>query len=59
MCPLCHRHLDIQEKLVECEILRENVNIKSDITNIFTEDVKIDVARMVSEIQDARERLLS
>ena len=59
ICPLCHNHLDIQEKLVDCEILRANVKIKNDIMNVYTSDVELEVARMVSEILDTRERLLS
>ena len=59
ICPLCNNHLDIHEKLVDCEILRANVKIKNDIMNVYTDDVELEVARMVSEILDTRERLLS
>ena len=57
-CPLCEKHLDRQENMFECEVLKKTIQIEGDLTNIYTQNVKLEVAREVSKVQITREKLL-
>ena len=57
-CPLCSNHLDNQEMLFQCEVIREKVDIKFGLEDVYKDDIKIEVAEEISEIMKTREKLI-
>ena len=54
-CPLCGKHPDVQQLLTSCEAIREKLEIKVDIKNIFSDNITLEVAKTVSKIPEKYE----
>ena len=54
-CPLCHDQPDTQAHCVQCPIVKENVNIKGDYSEIFSEEISKEIAQTLLEISKFRE----
>ena len=59
-CPLCDEHMDVQEMLINCEPLRNKLEVDDtkDISDIYSEEVTLESARIVSKLQEIRKKLL-
>ena len=58
LCPLCDKHVDNQENLFSCEVLKEKFKNEWEIENIYTNKVNIDVARNVTKFTKTRSKIL-
>ena len=57
-CPLCNKHMDNQASMYQCPVLRRKVNLDVDISDIFTDEVKVESAKMLMETLRLREKLI-
>jgi hypothetical protein len=58
VCPLCHTHLDNQNTIFQCEILRKETDIQCELKDIYCQNIKIETALKLTEIEEIREKLL-
>ena len=57
VCPLCSEHPNTQAYSVQCPIIRENVNIKGNYSEIFSEEISKEITQTLLEITKFRENL--
>ena len=57
-CPLCSNHLDNQAMLFQCEVIREKVDIKCSLEDVYKDEVTIEVVEAITEILNTREKLI-
>ena len=57
-CPLCSNHLDNQAMLFQCEVIREKVDIKYRLEDVYKDEVTIEVVEAITEILNTREKLI-
>ena len=57
-CPLCNKHLDSQALIYQCPVLRRKVNLEADMSDIFTDEVKVESVKKLMETLRLREKLL-
>merc|ERR1712179_641962 len=56
-CPLCLDQLDTQAHCVQCPIIKENIKIKGDYSEIFSEEISKDISKTLLEITKFRENI--
>ena len=54
-CPLCSDQPDTQAHCVQCPIIRENIIIKGDYSEIFSDDISKEISQTLLEITNFRE----
>ena len=54
-CPLCLDKPDSQAHCVQCPIIRENINIRGDYNEIFSEEISKEITQTLLEITTFRE----
>ena len=54
-CPMCLGQPDTQAHCVQCPIIKENINIKGDYSEIFSEEISKEIAKTLLEITNFRE----
>ena len=57
-CPLCKTHLDNQAHIFQCQVIGNKCDLECDSTNIYTNEVRIDVIRKIIIILKTRESLV-
>ena len=56
-CPLCLVQPDTQAHCVQCPVVKENVNIKGDYQEIFTNKISSEISETLFNITDFREAM--
>ena len=57
-CPLCLFHLDCQSMSFNCPIVKQNVKIQGEYKDIFSENIKPELANTIIEIEKFRIRFM-
>ena len=55
MSPLCGLHLDNQKTICQCEEIRKQITINCGLDDIYRENVKLETAQKLTEIEEFRE----
>ena len=55
MCPLCDVHLDNQPTIFQCAEIKRQMTINCDLDDIYKENVKLETAQKLTEIEEFRE----
>ena len=58
VCPLCHTHLDNQNGIFQCEIMKKETKIDCELKDIYRDNITLETAKKISEIEEIREKLL-
>ena len=53
-CPLCGNHLDNQNMIFQCEVMKKEVNIKCKIEDIYQDTISLQTAINLEEIDKKR-----
>ena len=56
-CPLCLVHPDTQVHCVQCPVVRDNVTIKGQYSDIFTEEISKEISETLLKITTFRENM--
>ena len=56
-CPLCFVHPDTQAQCVQCPVVKENVEIRGEYQEIFSEKVSKEIAQTLLEVTQYRENI--
>ena len=59
VCPLCQNHLDNQNTIFQCEVLKKETDINCELKDIYCEDLRLQTAEKISKIEELREKLLN
>ena len=59
MCPLCSCHLDNQSLSTQCEVIKQKVEVKEYIKDIYENDISKETIDTVSSIVEVRKRILN
>ena len=59
ICPLCSCHLDNQALSTQCETIRQEVQLKEDIKDIYSNDISKETIDTISSITEVRKTILS
>lgn len=54
VCPLCNLHLDNQDMSLQCPVIRNNMEVKGEIADIYKEKISYDIIKTVSKISEYR-----
>ena len=54
-CPLCLLQPDTQSHSVQCNIIKENINISGNYNEIFTEEISKEISESLLKISQFRE----
>ena len=57
-CPLCNLHIDSQEMSFKCPIIRDMIDIKGDISDIYEEDIDKQTIQTILKITNYRKKSL-
>ena len=57
-CPLCGNHLDNQNMIFQCEVMKKEVNIKCKIEDIYQDTISLQTAINLEEIDQKRTQLM-
>ena len=57
-CPLCHTHLDNQEMSFQCPIVRQEVDIKGNYSDIYNETIQSETIQTIVKITRFRKTTL-
>ena len=57
-CPLCHTHLDNQEMSFQCPIIRQEVDIKGNYSDIYNETIQSETIQTIVKITRFRKTTL-
>ena len=58
VCPLCQNHLDLQKFSFQCSRVLESVEIRGNYSNIFSENIKLEIVRTIEQISKFRTEYL-
>ena len=58
ICPLCHSHTDSQKWSYQCSMIKQNVTIESNYSDIFSDKVKRNTVNTVLRIEKFRKEYL-
>ena len=58
VCPLCHNHLENQSTFLQCEVIKKELEVKIKIEDIYSQDIKLETARKITEVAELREKML-
>ena len=57
-CPLCKENVDSQSHSFNCKVLKEEIEIKCDLSEIYTDTISLETAETVTKIIETRKTLL-
>ena len=57
VCPLCQTHLDNQSSVFQCGRLKKEIEINCELADIYRENIKLETAVTITEIEEIREKL--
>ena len=57
-CPLCGKHPDVQDMMAECDTIKNKLKMNIDITNVYSDKVTLESARITSKLIEIRRKLL-
>ena len=57
-CPLCNKHMDNQASMYQCPVLRKKVDLDADISDVYTDEVKVESIKILMETLRLREKLI-
>ena len=57
ICPLCQSHLDNQSSVFQCGRLKKEIEINCELRDIYLENIKLETAVTITEIEEIREKL--
>ena len=57
-CPLCYLHLDSQEMSYQCPIIRNMIDVKGNIRDIYEEDIENETIQTILRIANYRKKSL-
>ena len=57
LCPLCGTHLDNQQLSMQCPVIKKNVTVKGDMSDIYKEDINIEIIQTISKISEFRKEI--
>ena len=55
VCPLCKLHLDNQQMSLNCPVIRQAVDVKGEMADIFKDNISYEIIHTVSKISEYRE----
>ena len=58
VCPLCFSHCDSQKWSYQCLKVKENVNIRGNYSNIFSECITMETVKKIKQIEKLRKEYL-
>jgi len=60
LCPLCKKHIDSQELIAECEVIRNEFkeDISPYIENLYTQHINIESIRKVLKVLNFRKEMI-
>ena len=58
LCPLCSEDLDNLKHSFQCKIIRREIEIQGDLSDIYSENVSKETAQIVTKIINTRKKLL-
>ena len=58
MCPLCGKHFDSQNLSFQCKFYRGKLDIKCNMTDIYSDNVTLDTAKTITKMMKLREEEL-
>ena len=58
MCPLCSKHFDSQELSFQCEFFKGKMNINCNMSDINSENVSQETAKVITDMMRLREKFL-
>ena len=58
MCPLCYSHLDSQSLSFQCRELTNRIDIRCDITDIYSDDIRLETVKTVAEMMKQRQLII-
>ena len=59
LCPLCYSHIDSQALCYSCSVIKENVDLSGQYSDIFETDISEDVIQCFQYIEKYREQYLN
>ena len=57
ICPLCKLHIDSQDLCFQCPVIKEELKVEGDISNIYKEDIDRKVVKALTRISDYRREI--
>ena len=57
-CPLCLVQPDTQVHCVQCPVIKDNITVKGNYSDIFSYDISSDISKSLHEIKTFRENIL-
>ena len=58
ICPLCHNHTDSQKWSYNCSMIKQNVKIENNYSDIFSGQIKRDTVNTIMGIEKFRKEFL-
>ena len=58
MCPLCHKHFDSQKFSFQCEFFRDKLEIKCNMSDLYSDNVTVETAQTIDKMMKLREEHL-
>ena len=55
LCPFCETHLDNQALSLQCTEVKKQITIKTDITDIYTQNISLESIKTITKISEIRE----
>ena len=56
-CPLCLTQPDTQAHCVQCPVVKANIDVRGEYTDIFTEDISQEISQTLLKITQFRENM--
>ena len=57
-CPLCKENVDSQSHSFKCKVLKEEIEINCDLSEIYTDTISLETAETVTKILETINTLL-
>ena len=59
VCPLCQNHPDSQKWAFQCKVIKENIKIGGQYSNIFSDNIPQETVKTICDITIFRKEFLS
>ena len=57
-CPLCDKDKDNQAHSFNCQAIKDKMEIKCDISDVYSDTITLDTAETVTEILEVRKNII-
>ena len=58
VCPLCENHSDVQNLIFHCTKIQENIQVRGNYSNLFSENIKEETAQTLMIVHKSRQEFI-